>query len=548
MAKSFYQKLKILYLLKILWEETDDSHSLSMEEIIRRLGSFGIEAERKSIYDDFAMLEQFGYEIFKEKSGRTTGYSLGNRDFSVGELKLLVDAVQSSRFLTKKRSEELSGKLEKMLSRYEASLLKRQVRVAGRVKMMNENIFINIDLIYSAIASDRAISFEYLEWDMNRKLVLRKDGNKERISPWALVWDNEFYYLVAYDPGRSGLRHYRVDKMRSIRVLEEAREGLSAFEESEAETYVEQRFSMFSGEKRVVVAECGHANLGPFIDRFGEDISIRKEGDRYRLRFHVAVTDVFFGWIAGLGEDVRLIEPREVREDMAMYAADLLQRHEKKDVRAVVFDLGNVLVDFRYDAYMKEIGFAEETARFFRENIILSKLWQRMDRGVITMGEACELMVSDYPDYEKEIRHFFERIVGIIKPYDDSEGLVKHLREAGYEVYILSNYPDELYEMHCDSFAFLKDVNGAVISAYEKTAKPDEDIYRILLSRYGLNASECVFLDDRTDNIETAENLGIRGIIVNHREEAFRSLFKYLAVCGKYGEPASLGEGNGSGI
>lgn len=544
MAKSIYQKLKILYLLKILWEETDDSHSLSMEEIIRKLGAFGIEAERKSIYDDLAMLEEFGYDICKERDGRTTGYSLSNRDFSVGELKLLVDAVQSSRFLTKKRSEELSGKLEKLLSRHEASLLKRQVQVAGRVKMMNENIFINIDVIYSAIASDRAISFEYLEWDMNRRLVLRKDGKKERISPWALVWDNEFYYLVAFDPERNGLRHYRVDKMRSICVLAESREGRPVFEESEAETYVEQRFSMFAGEKSVVVAECGHKNLGPFIDRFGEDISIRRTGERYRLRFHVAVTDVFFGWIAGLGEDVKLIEPREVREDMAMFAAGLLKRHAKKNVRAVVFDLGNVLVDFRYDAYMKEIGFDEETAQFFRANIILSKLWQQMDRGVITMGEACERMVSDYPDYAGSIRLFFEKIEGIIKPFEDSEGLIKELRNAGYEVYILSNYPDELYEMHRDSFAFLKDVNGAVISAYEKTAKPDEEMYRILLTRYGLNAWECVFLDDRNDNIEAAESLGIRGIIVNHREEAFRSLFQYLAGCGKYGEPAGFGEAN----
>ncbi|MBO4325255.1 MAG: HAD-IA family hydrolase [Lachnospiraceae bacterium] len=543
MAKSIYQKLKILYLLKILWEETDDSHSLSMEEIIRKLGSFGIEAERKSIYDDFAMLEEFGYDICKERDGRTTGYSLSNRDFSVGELKLLVDAVQSSRFLTKKRSEELSEKLEKMLSRHEASLLKRQVQVAGRVKMMNESIFINIDIIYSAIASNHAISFTYLEWDENRKLVPRKDGAKERISPWALVWDNEFYYLVAYDPERDALRHYRVDKMRGVTVLEEPREGLAVFEAADAGTYVEQRFSMFAGEKSVVVAECGRANLGPFIDRFGEDISIRRIGERYRLRFHVAVTDVFFGWIAGLGEDVKLVEPGEVREDMAVFASKLMRRHQERNVRAVVFDLGNVLVDFRYDAYMDEIGFDEETAQFFRDNIILSKLWQRMDRGVITMREARDLMITDYPDYEKAIRLFFEKIEGIIKPYEDSAPLVKQLRNAGYEVYILSNYPDELYEMHCASFAFLKDVNGAIISAFEKTAKPDEEIYRLLLSRYGLKSEECVFLDDRNDNIEAAESLGIRGIIVNHREEAFRSLFEYLLVCGKYGEPARLGEG-----
>lgn len=548
MAKSVYQKLKILYLLKILWEETDDSHSLSMEEIIRKLGSFGIEAERKSIYDDLAMLEQFGFDIFKEKNGRTTGYSLSSRDFSVGELKLLVDAVQSSRFLTKKRSEELSAKLEKMLSRYEASLLKRQVRVAGRVKMMNENIFINIDVIYSAIAEDRAISFTYLEWDAKRNLVPRKDGNKERISPWALVWDNEFYYLVAYDPEKDDLRHYRVDKMRSVNVLNVPREGRDVFDAAEAETYVEQRFSMFAGEKSVVCAECGKANLGPFIDRFGEDISIIGKGERFRLRFHVAVTDVFFGWIAGLGEDVKIVEPKEVRDDMAVFAERLQKRHEDRSVRAVIFDLGNVLVDFRYDAYMNEIGFDEETAQFFRDHIVLSDLWKKMDRGLYTIPEASDILAKQYPAYEKPIRVFFDNIEGIIRTYEDSERIIKGLKKAGYEVYILSNYPEDLYAMHQPILGFIRETDGAVISALEKTAKPDEEMYRLLLDRYHLKPEECVFLDDREDNLATAVNLGIRGILVNHRKEAFRSLYEYLLVCGKYGEAACLSDGDGYAV
>lgn len=543
MAKSLYQKLKLLYLLKIFREDTDENHGLSMEEIIKKLALCNIEAERKSLYDDMDMLDQFGYEIIRQKIGHTTLYSLGNREFSVGELKLLVDAVQSSRFLTKKKSEELTEKLTQLLSRYDASSLKRQVQVTGRVKTMNETIFISVDSIYAAMSNNHAISFEYHEWNENRRLVLRKDGHKKHISPWAMVWDNEFYYLVAYDPDRKGLRHYRVDKIKHVNEEEFIREGKDCFLDAEIETYVEQRFSMFAGEKELISIECPKRYIGPFIDRFGEDMHIRKlDEDTLRISFHVAVTPVFFGWITGLGDQVRIVEPKHVVSDMAMFGAGIAKRHAEQKIRAVIFDLGMVLVDFRYHDYMIDLGFDAETIRFFEDNIVLSPKWLELDRALTTEEEAIQYWKTTYPLYASFLDRFFEDYTEMVVAYSDSKAIVKSLRDCGYEVYLLTNYPDKMYDIHSKCFPFTELANGVLVSAKLRMAKPDRGIFEHLLREYNLSPEECIFLDDREENIKGARSLGIRGIVVNHREEAFRKLFDELLVLGKYGEPAPFGE------
>lgn len=533
MAKSIYQKLKILYLLKILWEYTDENHGVGMAEIIDRLAEFGIEAERKSIYDDFEMLDHFGFEVSKNYDGHRVVYSLISRNFSVGELKLLVDAVQSSRFLTRKRSEELTEKLTTLLSVYDASELERQVQVSGRVKMMNENIFVCIDTIHAAISQNHPIAFDYMEWNDKRQLTKRADGSKKHISPFALVWDNEFYYLVAFDPLKNDLRHYRVDKMQHVEIEDGVREGRNLLEEAEIETYVEQRFSMFAGKKRAITVECTKPFLGPFIDRFGDDLHIRKNGDLYRLNFHVAVTEVFLGWIAGLSDNVRIVEPQSVVDSMASFAAKLCKRHANRRIRAVILDLGMVLVNFRYMDFMKELGFDDETAGFFRTNIILSELWRGLECAKYTQDELSLILQTQYPQYKYEISHFFEEIEWIVEEYPDAERIVRELKDKGYEVYILTNYPEHMYRIQSPKWKFLPFTDGAVVSAFEKMSKPSEAFYRCLLNRYGLNPEECVFVDDSTDNVETAQSIGIHGIVADHREEAFRTLFEYLRICGK---------------
>ena len=195
MAKSSNQKLKLMYLMKILLEYTDETHSLTMEEIKTKLKLYDISAERKSLYNDIESLRLYGLDIIGTKEDRTYSYHIGNRQFELAELKLLVDSVQSAKFITEKKSNDLIKKIEAFASRYEAIQLQRQVFVAGRVKTMNESIYYNVDRIHSAIADNFQITFQYFQWNVDKKMELRHNGIWYKVSPWSLSWDDENYYL-----------------------------------------------------------------------------------------------------------------------------------------------------------------------------------------------------------------------------------------------------------------------------------------------------------------------------------------------------------------
>lgn len=237
MPKSSNQKLKLLYLLRILQKETDEEHYLNSQQLIERLEKYDISAERKSIYDDIARLTDFGYDIIHVKTKGGSGYYMGSREFELAELKLLVDVVQASRFITLRKSRELINKLEQFVSGKEAQQLQRQVYVAGRVKTDNESIYYNVDFIHRAIQENRQISFQYMEWTLDKKLVPRKGGARYVISPWALSWNDENYYLIGYDKEADLMKHYRVDKMGSIGLTREERQGSSVFENFDIAVY-----------------------------------------------------------------------------------------------------------------------------------------------------------------------------------------------------------------------------------------------------------------------------------------------------------------------
>ena len=235
MAKGPNQKLKLLYLMKIFMEETDEQHPLTMPEIISKLNACGINADRKTLYMDFEELRTFGLDIISEKQGRKWNYYIGARDFELPELKLLVDSVQSAKFMTDRKSNELIQKIESLASRHDAKKLQRQVFITGRVKTMNESIYYNVDRLHDAIATDSQIRFKYFQWNTKKEMELRRGGEWYQTSPWGLMWDDENYYLVAYSPDRGsadkpeadgadgqeagGIRHYRVDKMLNIELL-----------------------------------------------------------------------------------------------------------------------------------------------------------------------------------------------------------------------------------------------------------------------------------------------------------------------------------------
>ncbi|MGN0152833.1 MAG: helix-turn-helix transcriptional regulator [Lachnospiraceae bacterium] len=327
MSKGRNQKLKLIYLIIILYENTDDMHSLTMTNILHILNEYGIEAERKSIYADLEALRNLGIDIIGEKRGRTYYYHIGNRRFELAELKLLVDAVQASRFITTKKSRELINKLEGLTSKYEAKQLQRQVYVAERIKTMNESIYYNVDKIHTAISTDVKICFQYFQWNLKKEMELRRNGQLYCISPWALTWTDENYYLIGYDSEADKIKHYRVDKMLKIETTNMHREGKEYFEHFNMAVYTKKIFGMFDGEEESVILECENRFIGVMIDRFGKDITVvKKDEEHFTVNVEVAVSGQFLGWIFALGDGVKVVGPECVVERMR----DEIRRLQKR--------------------------------------------------------------------------------------------------------------------------------------------------------------------------------------------------------------------------
>ena len=311
------QKLKLLYLAKIMQEQTDDTHGLSMSQIIAELAKYDIEAQRKSIYDDLAALDDFGIEIVKEQEGFRTFYRCGSRDFEIAELKILVDAIQSSKFITEKKTKELITKLEKNVSTYDSKLLNREVKVVGRVKSMNESIYYTIDSIHTAMGENKAIKFKYFSWNVKGEEEFRRGGAYYEVSPWALHFDDERYYLIAYDHERKEIRHYRVDKMRDVSVVDIKRKGKTVFDKQDRAKYNEQYFRMYGGEVETVTLKCENAMSNVIIDQFGRDVKFMKaDDDHFIVRVSVAVSSQFLSWIIALEGKVKIISPDNVKDAM----------------------------------------------------------------------------------------------------------------------------------------------------------------------------------------------------------------------------------------
>lgn len=315
--KGDNQKLKMLYLAKIFSEETDDNHSLTMPQIIEKLSLCGVNADRKTLYLDFEELRNFGLDIVAVKVGRDCFYHLGNRDFELPELKLLVDSVQAAKFITDKKSKDLIKKLEALVSKYEGKRLHRQVVISGRIKTMNESIYYNVDKLHEAIGADSQIRFKYYQWNVEKKMELRRDGAWYQVSPWGLMWDDENYYLIGYDAEDDKIKHYRVDKMLRIAVTGERREGKDQFKKFNLPHYTKSLFGMYGGNETRVTIEAENAMVGVLIDQFGKDIIIVPiDEDHFRTVVNVAVSKQFFGWIMALGEGIKITGPDAVVDQM----------------------------------------------------------------------------------------------------------------------------------------------------------------------------------------------------------------------------------------
>ena len=330
MSRSENMRLKLLFLSKILREQTDEEHPITTPQIIEELGKYDIGANRKSIYEDLEALRYYGMDIVKVRKGPQTYYYLGDREFEVAELKFLVDAIESSKFITEKKAKVLIEKLAHSVSVYDAKLLERGVKVPGRVRNMNESIYYTIDVIHNSMKDNKQIKFRYFRWNVQGKEEFRHDGDFYEVSPWMLVLDDEKYYLVAYDVNEKKLKHYRVDKMRDVTESVKKRNGFTEYKKLNKAKYTQQHFRMFGGELETVTLRCKNEMSNVIVDQFGKDITmVPVDDEHFIVRVEVAVSDQFFGWLIGLGDGIRIENPKEVVDKMREIGNRVIKVHQR---------------------------------------------------------------------------------------------------------------------------------------------------------------------------------------------------------------------------
>lgn len=329
MPKGNNQKFKLYRLAQIMQEQTDDEHYITMPEIMKSLAQYEVTADRKSIYADLRDLSVLGVDVEGEPVGNRYHYHVVNRAFELPELKLLVDAIQSSKFITEKKSNALIKKLETLVSKYDAQKLQRQVYVSGRIKTMSESIYYTVDAIHNAISENKKIKFQYYQWNVKKEMELRHNGAWYHISPWGLSWDNENYYLVGYDSAADKIKHYRVDKMLHIKLSNESREGKEHFKKLDMADYAKKSFGMFGGKEQKVKMLVKNNLAGVIIDRFGKEVMMIPANDEhFTVNVDVHVSRQFLGWVFSLGKDIKIIGPDEVVEEMKMEGKRLVEQYQ----------------------------------------------------------------------------------------------------------------------------------------------------------------------------------------------------------------------------
>lgn len=330
MAKSSNQKLKLIYLIDKFLKDTDEEHGITVPEMIEYLEKLDIKAERKSLYDDIEVLRNYGLDIVMEKVDRKAYYKLVSREFELAELKLLVDAVQSSKFITANKTHELIKKLEALTSRHQAVELQRQVHVINRVKNPNEKIYLMVDKLHEAIHKQVQVEFQYASWNLKKELEPRHDGKIYQVSPWALTWDDENYYLIGYDEEDKKIKHFRVDKLIRLNITGRERHGKAFFDKFDVAAYSKKTFGMYGGREQSVKLKVHNDMVGVMIDRFGSDIMVipDMDGQHFSINVDVAISNQFIGWLAGLGTGVEVVAPQEVRDKIKESLKNIISIYE----------------------------------------------------------------------------------------------------------------------------------------------------------------------------------------------------------------------------
>ncbi|VDN47265.1 Predicted DNA-binding transcriptional regulator YafY, contains an HTH and WYL domains [Petrocella atlantisensis] len=327
MANNQNSKLKLLYLYRILNELSDEQNPLTVNDLIEELSKYDISAERKSVYTDIELLQNYGVDVVCEKK-RANQYFIGKRDFELPELKLLVDAVQASKFITHKKSDVLIKKIEKLTNAHEAKELHRQVIVNDRIKTMNESIYYNVDAIHSAIRNKKKVQFRYFDYTVDKNLKFRRNGEVYQVSPYALSWTDEYYYLIAYHERYETVTQFRVDRMADIEVSEVNIPENQVDKDFNVADYSKKVFRMFSGETQLIELQFDNSLINVAIDRFGKEISIREKTETsFRITVDVAPSPTFFGWLCMFGSKVKIIGPEKVVGDFKDTVSEIIENY-----------------------------------------------------------------------------------------------------------------------------------------------------------------------------------------------------------------------------
>ena len=330
MPKNPGQKKKLLLIKKIFEERTDEGHTVTVDAIIDILDNeYMISAERKSVKEDIDTLIDMGEDICYRNHGPQKHYFLASRLFEGAELKLLADCVQSSRFITQRKSAELIRKIESLTSVHEAKELQRQIYVTGKVKTMNESIYYTVDAIQRAMGSGKAVCFRYFDYNENKEKILRHDKMVYTVSPWALISNEDNYYLRAYDHTERILKNFRVDKMTDVNVSDESRQGQSLYEKTDPEKYTQRTFGMYSDEEMLVTLHFHKSLCGVMVDRFGKDVTFFKTNtpEIIQISVNVNLSNNFLGWIMCFGNRIKIVAPEAAVKKMVQLSGDVLKMY-----------------------------------------------------------------------------------------------------------------------------------------------------------------------------------------------------------------------------
>ena len=325
--KSESKKLIPIYLMQLFTDKTDKNHYIRMPEILAFLESKGIIAERRTIYSAISILNSADFEIIgvQEKGGYK--YHHPTRKFDTNELKFLIDSVAASKFLTEKKSKELINKIKSLGSVYDTEHLNRHILLSKRIKSMNDKVLKNLDNLYSAINTDSKITFQYVRWTWQKKLVYLNGGRLLNVSPYAISLFNDNYYLIAFDNQTKQLKHYRIDKMQTIKLLPEPREGRAEFKDFNISEYAQKTFNMYSGKEEYIKLQCKNSLANVIIDRFGEGIIIRPDFDNpdyFIVGVTVNISPQFYGWLFALGSDIKILSPSSAIADYSKAITQIL--------------------------------------------------------------------------------------------------------------------------------------------------------------------------------------------------------------------------------